>query len=130
MPIKKTEDRIQQEAVIWFRGTFPHLRNMLYSIPNGGYRNAREAKKMKDTGLTPGVADLHLLYKGKLYLPECKTPVGSQSKSQIAWEKQVKEHGFDYFLFRSWQEFRDIVLERIIDKDEPRNEKFNIEKLF
>jgi len=56
---------------------------MLFSVPNGGYRNAREAKKMRDTGATAGVSDLIFLYQGKSYMIEMKKESGRQSSHQI-----------------------------------------------
>tara|TARA_R110000787_G_scaffold151830_1_gene265532 strand:+ start:326 stop:664 length:339 start_codon:yes stop_codon:yes gene_type:complete len=107
--MNQSEDRIQQDCCVWFRNTHLDKRGLLFSVPNGGYRNAREAKKMKDTGLFAGVSDLLLMYAGKTYCIEMKTPTGSQSKSQIYWEGLVKREGFSYYVCRSLEEFKAVI---------------------
>lgn len=110
-----SEDALQQQCVIWFRNNYLELRGLLFSVPNGGYRNAREATKLTQTGLFKGVADLLFMYDGKTYCIEMKTEVGSQSKGQEFWEGQVKKQGFDYFVCRSLEEFQGVI-QGIINK--------------
>lgn len=110
----KSEDRIQQECYIWFWNTYPELRKLLFAVPNGGARNAREGKKFKDTGVVAGVSDLIFLHQGTAYLIEMKTPTGTQSKDQIDWEGRVKKQGFDYFIARSLEDFKEIIT-RIVE---------------
>lgn len=105
----KSEDRIQQECVIWFRNNHLEIRNLLFSVPNGGYRNPREAKKMKDTGTVSGVSDLILMYDGKTTLIEMKTPKGRQSSTQIAWQKDVEKQGFQYFVCYGLEDFKKVI---------------------
>lgn len=61
--IKRRNEDTEQEAVIqWARmssGKWPEL-TLLHHIPNGGYRNAAEAARLKRMGVLSGVADLHL----------------------------------------------------------------------
>jgi hypothetical protein len=105
------EDRLQQKCVIWFKNTYQMQGNgLIFSCPNGGTRNIIEAKKLKETGLMAGVADLIVLFpNGKLMFVELKTDTGKQSEKQIDFENRVKNLGFEYHLIRSIDEFKIII---------------------
>ena len=53
-----SEDHEQMLFVQWFRRTYPGV--LIYAIPNGGARHPAVAMKMKCTGVTKGVPDLHV----------------------------------------------------------------------
>lgn len=110
----QSEDRLQQDCVMWFRNTYPEWRGILYSVPNGGKRTQREAALLKSTGVFPGVSDLHLLtiYNGepKIVFLEAKTKKGYQSKNQVTWQSLVEGMGFTYLLFRTLEEFKAIII--------------------
>ena len=100
-----TESKIQHICVCWFRQTFPHVANLLFSIPNGGWRGARAGAQMAYEGQVKGVSDLILLYPsgGKASLcVEMKVPrrtgsrAGRQSPEQKAWQALVERHGSKY----------------------------------
>ena len=42
-----SESKIQHICVNWFRQTFPHVGNLLFAVPNGGWRGARAGAQMK-----------------------------------------------------------------------------------
>ncbi len=105
----QSEDRLQQICVIWFNNHFPQHRGLLFSVPNGGTRNKREAYKFKMTGLFPGVSDLLFMYQGKTYCIELKTETGRQSENQVYWQKKVENQGFEYLVFRSIIEFKEFI---------------------
>ena len=105
----KTENRVQQECVIHFNNTYPKLRKLLFAVPNGGARSIREGLLLKQTGVTAGVSDLLLMVDGKTTCFELKTEVGHQSKFQKEWQKLVEEHGFDYYIIRSSEQFAEIL---------------------
>ncbi|MEN8123447.1 MAG: VRR-NUC domain-containing protein [Bacteroidota bacterium] len=111
-----SEDRLQQECVMWFNNKYPELRGTLFSVPNGGTRNAREAMKMKQTGLYPGVSDLLFMHKGVTTCFELKTSVGKQSDNQKKWQKVIEEQHFKYFLIRELDLFKEIVNSIIYNK--------------
>ncbi len=59
---KKSEDTEQISVMNWAHwhtAEYPALK-WLHHIPNGGSRNQLEAKKLKEMGVKPGVADLFL----------------------------------------------------------------------
>lgn len=112
----KSEDRIQQECVMWFRMTYPDYAKCLYSVPNGGYRNSREVVKLKQTGLTAGVADLHLAVKGEMIFIELKTLKGRQSQAQKEWQELMESQGFEYIVARTLEVFVHKVTEIMSSK--------------
>ena len=109
-----SEDRLQQEAYHLFHNTYPNLRGLLFHVPNGGARNAREGAKFKTMGVRPGVADFIFLFDGSAYMIELKTKRGKQSQDQINWEFVIRKQGFAYFIIRSLAEFQ-ILIQNIIE---------------
>lgn len=113
-----TESKIQHICVCWFRQTFPHVGNLLFSVPNGGWRGSRAGASMVYEGQVKGVADLILLFPsgGKASLCiEMKVPkrkgsrAGSQSKEQEAWQALVEKHGSTYVVCHGLIEFVNAV---------------------
>lgn len=116
--MEQTEDFIQQSMVIWFNNNYC-LRNqqprcLIMAIPNGGRRDAREAKTFKNTGLLPGASDLEVIIPGKNLYVEVKTKIGTQSIEQKEFEIRVKELGFEYHLVRSLDEFKELIYKQDI----------------
>ena len=105
----QSEDALQQKCVFWFHNAYPHLRGLLFAVPNGGSRNAREGQKLKRTGVVAGVSDLILLYMGSAFLLELKTETGSQSKKQKDWQSKAEQEGFEYFVIRSLAKFKSVI---------------------
>lgn len=52
------ESELQRACVRWFRLQYPGV--LLFHIPNGGKRNAREAAMFKAEGVVAGIPDLFL----------------------------------------------------------------------
>ena len=109
-----SESKIQHICVIWFRMTFPHVGNLLFSIPNGGWRGAKAGSIMKYEGQVRGVADLILLFPahGKASLCiEMKVPkkkgssAGRQEDVQKDWQKLVESYGSVYVICHGLIEF-------------------------
>lgn len=114
-----TEDYIQQEIVMWFTNNYclkkHNPRAVIFSVPNGGKRDGREAKKLKNTGLLKGTADLVIDTGNKTVYCEVKTPTGSQSPEQIEFQQWVESLGRDYIMPRSLEEFKQLI-QPIIEK--------------
>ena len=53
------EDEEQENFINWFRFKYPTYK--IFHVPNGGKRNPREAKRLKDIGVLKGVFDLQIL---------------------------------------------------------------------
>lgn len=87
------EHDIQRAYILWARG---HQRKdgtwnpapallpgvLCWSVPNGGYRDGFEAKRLKEEGTMPGIPDVHHLWGG-LFCIEFKKPGGRLSPAQI-----------------------------------------------
>jgi len=117
---KPTDDehKIQVACVNWFRLQHPKLRNILFAIPNGGRRDAVTGGKLKDEGVTSGVADLILLKSNRFYGALCiemKRPEGYQRPSQKAWQKDAEANGAKYVVCKSLEEFMKVVTDYLND---------------
>jgi len=109
-----TEDQLQQQIFTWYNNNYclktQENRGMVFSVPNGGSRNVVEAKKMKATGLLPGVSDLIVvLPTGKLLFIELKTETGIQSQAQKDFEERITKLGQEYYLIRSLEQFKALI---------------------
>ncbi len=101
------EDFLQQQIIIWYKNEYQrHEKGLIFAIPNGGSRNVVEAKKLKETGLMAGVADLIILHNKKTLFCELKTDIGKQSEKQLIFQKKVEALGFEYKIIRTLNEFQ------------------------
>ena len=112
----QSEDRLQQICFLWHWNEYPDQRGLLFHVPNGGNRNAREGAKFKTMGVIPGVSDLIFLYDGVAHFIELKNEKGVQSKRQKNWEALVKAERFPYYIVRSLDSFQ-ILIETIIKSE-------------
>ena len=87
------------------RRQWPELA-LLHHIPNGGTRDAVEAKHLKQQGVKSGVPDLCLpvprgRYHG-LYI-EMKTESGHTSDEQEWWGERLQAQGYVWRVCHGWQ---------------------------
>jgi hypothetical protein len=108
-----TEAKIQQEMYLWFTNNYSlkdNYKGMFASVPNDS-KDAKEQMRKKATGMKPGHSDFNIyLPGGKTLFFEVKTPIGKQSEIQKRFEEQGNILGFEYFLVRSLDEFKKIVI--------------------
>ena len=109
-----SENNLQQQIYIWFNNTYclknHNPRALIFSIPNGGTRNVREAMTFKATGLLPGASDLIIILpNGKLLFVELKMLKGIQSNEQKDFECRVSSLGYEYYLIRSLEQFKLLI---------------------
>jgi hypothetical protein len=112
------ENNLQAEIYKWFHNTYclksHNPRGLIFSIPNGGTRNIREAMTFKATGLLKGASDLVVIFpNGKLCFVELKIAKGFQSAEQKDFECRVSSLGYEYHLIRSLDEFKLLTLNNI-----------------
>jgi hypothetical protein len=102
-----SEEQIQMQLMDPVKGLkaiyLPRCPDLFYlhAIPNGGYRRAAEAGRLKAGGACPGVPDLELpvgrsLVHGCAYLSlriEMKKPGGVVSKDQLHWILGLRKLG-------------------------------------
>ena len=98
------ESQIQHQMVQWFRLQYP--KYIIAAIPNGGHRNALEAKIMKGEGVLAGFSDLVVIAKTNVLFVEVKTKEGRQSELQKKFQADVERLGFQYSVCRSLQDFQ------------------------
>lgn len=114
------EAKIQSESYQWFHNTFPQYRGLLFACTNQNERSGDISKKAqqisgamrRNMGVYPGVSDLIcLIPRGKYHglMLECKTETGRQSLQQIEWQREVELQGYFYAIFRSVEEFKEII---------------------
>jgi len=110
--LKSEESILQQTCVKWFRYHYPQHQRFLVGIPNEGQRTPKNGARMKAQGMIAGISDLILFDPESVQMPiflECKTQKGRQSQSQKEFEAEYTEAGYKYYIFRSFDEFRELV---------------------
>lgn len=93
-----------QASVIRWRNAmawkYPALR-WLHHCPNGGFRNGREAVKLKHMGVTPGIPDLFLPYPRNgaagLYI-EMKSETGRATACQVECIRYLRSVGYKAYV--------------------------------
>lgn len=105
-----SEDVIQAQIFEYYHNKFctklNYVPHVIFSVPNGGLRNKREAAKFKATGLIAGVSDLIILKPVETIFIEVKTEKGKQSDVQKIFEQKVNALGFRYVIVRSLDDFK------------------------
>lgn len=111
-----------QSAIIKIAFNLPILDEYLFHIPNGGYRNLREAKKLKLMGVKKGVSDLFLAYPNLIYhgmWQELKTEKGKLSEEQEEWIFRMRQVGFACEVVRSVNESINFFLSYLNNQYKP-----------
>lgn len=110
----KSEDQIQAEIYKWYNNTYclknHNPQHIIFSVPNGGTRNIREALLLKATGVVAGVSDLIIVRNNEVIFVEVKTEIGKQSKEQKEFQRNVENLGFRYLLVRNLEDFKTKLL--------------------
>lgn len=85
---------------------------MIFAIPNGGYRNKAEARKLKATGTKSGVPDLFLAVprNGKYGLfIEMKVGRNKCTDNQKKWIRNLLEQGYEVKVCYSCEEAIQVI---------------------
>jgi len=111
-----TEDFIQQQIVIWYNNNYclnhHNPQHIIFAVPNGGKRDAREAKKLSNTGLLKGASDLIIVNEVSNIYVEVKTEIGVQSTDQKVFQDKVEKLGYIYIMPRSLDQFKYMLVNR------------------
>lgn len=116
------EANIQALSYAWFWNTYPAYRGLLFAVTNQNDASPLLGKKdqqimgarRKNLGVFAGVSDLVcLIPRGQYHglMLECKTVTGRQSEEQERWEHLVTINGYRYRIFRSVEDFKQIIIE-------------------
>ena len=110
VPIKREEAREQARLVAALRRKWsviadPALRPVVFAVPNGGYRDAREASNLKTQGVLAGVPDLGIVLPcGEMCWIEMKANDGKVSLTQVAIHSHFGHLGHEVILAYSAEE--------------------------
>ena len=97
--MKKTETEEQKVIFQWAymqKGKYPEL-NLLFAIPNGGYRHPLEAKNLKLQGVKAGVPDIFLpVARGGYYglWIELKVGKNKTTENQDIWIESLRKQNY------------------------------------
>ena len=116
------ESKEQQALFTWAKlneNKIPQLK-LMFHIPNGGKRNAREAARLKREGVKAGVPDIFLpvsqvnkinnmmsIYNG-LFI-EMKINKNKPTKNQKKWIDALTAYGYKVEICYSWIEAANII---------------------
>lgn len=85
---------------------------LIFAIPNGGYRNKAEARKLKATGTKSGVPDLFLAVprspKHGLFI-EMKVGRNKCTDNQKKWIRALMEQGYEVKVCYSCEEAIQVI---------------------
>lgn len=110
VPIKKPEAKQQARLVAALRRKWSTMadiggRPIIFAVPNGGSRDAREASNLKTQGVLAGIPDLGIMWPGgKLIWIEMKAEDGRVSVSQAGLHPHIKSLGFTMIVAYSAEE--------------------------
>jgi len=110
--MKHLEDNMQKACVTWFRLQYPGIAMLLFAIPNGGKRNAREAARLKSQGVTPGVPDLMLAVpKNDLHgvFFELKVGKNTLTANQVQMAEILCQQDYGFMVIRSLDKFMEQI---------------------
>lgn len=111
------EAQIQTECYQWWWNAFPQHRGLLFAVMNELSKELdpeiqlKEAAMRKAMGVFAGVSDfVCLVPSGKWHgiMLECKA-TGRQSEAQKLWQVRVTAMGYRYEVFRSLEQFQNII---------------------
>lgn len=124
--MKSHESALQIACFKWFRMQYRRYEKMFFAIPNGGSRTTKqvknkagnyvtislEGKRMKEEGVTPGVADTFLSvpcngFHG-LYI-ELKWGKNTLSDEQKEFLGQARDQGYATAVVYSFDEFKKTI---------------------
>lgn len=96
----QSEDQLQITVARFLKIVAPDL--VFYAVPNGGFRNVREAAKLKAMGVKAGVADLAVVLPDlRAAFIELKTATGRVNANQAEFQSTCDRLGIPYAVCRS-----------------------------
>lgn len=114
--MRHIEDAEQTTLFKWAAvqsGKYPGL-SLMFHIPNGGKRDAREAARFKAMGVKPGVPDIFLpVAHGGFHglFIELKAPGGRVSRFQDGYISELREQGYRVEVCFGWEDAAAVVIQ-------------------
>jgi len=105
--MKKNNPEAQVQAMVteWFRLLYPQY--LLFAVNNEA--TYRRASYFKSLGMLPGVSDMILVLKNKVFFLEFKDIHGRQSDSQKQFQVKVELLGFEYHIIKDLQDVKQLL---------------------
>jgi hypothetical protein len=112
IPLESQEQEALFNWVSWTRNKIPELE-LLFAIPNGGWRYKATAAALKREGVKSGVPDLCLPvarggYHG-MWIELKRIQNGTVSLTQRAWLEQLPKQGYYAVVCKGWQNAADEI---------------------
>lgn len=126
--MKHLEDNEQIILFQWAAaqsGRYPELE-LLFHIPNGGKRDAREAARFKRMGVKAGVPDLFLPVPRNIYhglWVEMKAPQGKLTPNQKRMLEQLASQGYKAAVCYGWEEATQVIKSYLDSKTTKEDKK-------
>ena len=112
------KESVIQESIVNFLSMICRQYGFLFfSVPNESITTGTEGKdfgraiNLKKMGVLPGVSDLVIGYRGKMYCLELKNEKGKQSDRQKNFEQWCTDCGIPYVLVRSVDDVHEALKE-------------------
>jgi hypothetical protein len=120
--MKHLEDKEQISLMAWVRSIqhiYP-LLSLVYHTPNGGYRDPRNAAKLRAMGVKPGVWDLFVPAPSPSLWVEMKHGKNKLTVHQKDWREALEPYGYKFVVCYTWQEAAHAIAEHIGVAEEHR----------
>ena len=117
----RNQEHLAQSLLIqWFRLQYPLMAKCLFAIPNGGARHIGTAIKLKQEGVTAGVADLFLMIPANglhgLFLEMKKEKGAKLQQNQIEFLNLAESMGYGAEVAYGFEEAQKIIQKYLQDK--------------
>jgi hypothetical protein len=113
-PMVYRESQHQKAFFEWLSNFRPKTRSLTFAIPNGGRRDAREARNLKLQGVTPGVPDIFMAIPSKgfngLFI-ELKSGKNKTTKSQDLMIYNLRDNGYRVDICYGWEEAKNVCMD-------------------
>ena len=106
-----SEHAEQVATVKWVRKHHPEHR--VFSVPNGGSRNLREAAKLKLEGVSAGVPDL-FIPSLRLFIEMKKASGGTVSAVQKDWLEYLQAAGYEAVVCKGFKEAKNAIEKSVL----------------
>lgn len=108
--MNQEEAKLQSYFFTEFGIRFPHI--VAYAIPNGGFRNLKEAERLKRMGVLKGVWDIFIAYPYSdfcgIYI-EMKSQTGVLTPEQKEFRKNLCER-YMFSVLSSKEDIREFII--------------------